>query len=199
MASENRRFNLIKRLLSRFNLYSGEGSPTSQPQYILIRKFYRLFGLYPNLRAKHFYYERANSFMAPKIYEYVNMLRMTKLKKTDTILDLGCGEGALSLALAKKVKKVVGVDTNSDSIKDARFKAEELSEAVSAEFHDLPLEKMGLEEESFDKAFSFSVIEHIPNYMEVFQELYRLLKKGGELIISVDSFSGFDPELKAHH
>jgi ubiquinone/menaquinone biosynthesis C-methylase UbiE len=199
MEREQRKFDLIKRILSYFKLYSGEGSPTTQPQYVLIRRLYRFLGLYPNIRAKHLYYERANSFMAPKIFEYLSMLRMTKLKETDTILDLGCGEGTLSLALSKNVKKVVGVDINSELIEDARFKADELKGKISAEFYALPLEEMNFNEGSFDKVFSFSVIEHIPNYMTVFQELYRVLKKGGELIISVDSFSGFSPEFRAHH
>ena len=43
------------------------------------------------------------------------------------------------------------------------------------------------------------MIEHIRNYEEVFRELYRLLNDGGELIISVDSFDGFDRELLKIH
>jgi len=137
--------------------------------------------------------------MAPKIYEFVNMLRMTKLSKTDTILDLGCGEGTLTFVLAKSVKKAVGVDTNENTIADAHFKNNELKNRLNAEFYCDKIENLNLPSESFDKAFSFSVIEHIPNYLEVFRELFRLLKKDGELIISVDSFSDFDQELLKIH
>lgn len=194
-----RRFNILKSIFEKINLYSGEGSPTSQPQYILIRKFFRFFGLYPYIHAKHFYVERSSSFMAPKIYEYTKMIGMTQLKDTDTILDVGCGEGTLTLTLAKKVRKAVGVDTASGSIADARIKAEELKNEVFVEFYDQAIEELNFEDGCFDKIFSFSVIEHIPNYQQVFEELYRLLKRGGELVISVDSYSSMEPELKAIH
>ncbi len=193
------RFAFIKKLLHFFGLYSDEGSNTVKPQYIFLRKIHRIFGLYPNIRFKHFYYEAPNSFMAPKIYEFVSMMRLTELKKTDTVLDLGCGEGTLTLALAKSVKKAIGIEIIPNLIADAKFKARELAGRVDTEFHCEKIENLKLAPESFDKVFSFSVIEHIPNYMEVFEELFKLLKKDGELIISVDSFSDFDKDLKDLH
>jgi 2-polyprenyl-3-methyl-5-hydroxy-6-metoxy-1,4-benzoquinol methylase len=147
----------------------------------------------------HFYYERANSFMAPKVYEFIQMFRGVELKKDDVILDLGCGDGSLPLAIGKFVKKVVGVDTLPRCIKDATFKAKEVSEKITAEFYYSKLEDAGFQEKSFDKVVSFSVIEHIPNYVEVLEEVFKLLKDDGELIISVDSFSHFDKELRDIH
>ena len=197
---ENQRFRVFKRLFQVIGLYMPyKGSNTVRPQYIFLRKFFGLFGLYPNIRGMHFYYENPNSFVAPKVYEYVNMMRMTELKNSDVILDLGCGEGTLTFSLAKSVKKAVGVDTHLPTIQDALFKSAELKNRVDTEFHCDKIENLGLPSESFNKVFSFSVIEHIPNYLEIFQELYRLLKQGGELIISVDSFSDFDPELVKIH
>ncbi len=73
------RFVLIKKIFRFVGLYSPDGSNATKPQYIALRRFYRFLGLYPHIRAKHFYYETANSFMAPKIYEYTNMMRMTRL------------------------------------------------------------------------------------------------------------------------
>ena len=32
------------------------------------------------------------------------------LDKNDTVLDVGCGEGSITIPIAKKVKKVIGVD-----------------------------------------------------------------------------------------
>ncbi len=194
------RFVLIKKLLQSVGLYAPfEVSNTILPQYIFTRKLFRFFGLYPSMKAMHFYNENPNSFIAPKIYEYTCMMSMTRLKKTDVVLDLGCGEGTLTLSLAKSVKKAVGVDTHARSIEDARFKSQELEGKVDAGFYCERVEKLDLPSGSFDKVFSFSVIEHIPNYEEVFRELYRLLKDGGELIISVDSFPNFDPELLKIH
>ncbi|MEM7180541.1 MAG: methyltransferase domain-containing protein, partial [Spirochaetota bacterium] len=159
---------------------------------IFLRKFWLFFRLYPNIHMLHFYYERANSFMAPKIYEYVQMFHRVELNKNDVVLDLGCGDGALSLLIAKSVKKVIGVDILEHCIADAIFKAKELEGKIQAEFYCSKLEELDLQDTSIDKIVSFSVIEHIPNYQEVFEKVFSLLDDGGKLIVSVDSFSQFD-------
>jgi len=178
--------------------YSKIKNETQSFKNILLRKICRFLGIYPSLKGVHFYYERANSFMAPKTYEYAQMFKGITLKKSDKVLDLGCGDGWLPLVIGKKVNKVVGVDI-SESISDAQFKAAELSGKVNAEFYSTLLEEANFQDEVFDKVTSFSVIEHIPNYMEVFEELFRVLKQDGELIISVDSFSHFNQKQREVH
>lgn len=191
-------YSFIKKFLKPLGIYDPTKTGSMSSKNVFLRKFWKFFGLYPNMHAMHFYYEGANSFMAPKVYEYVNMLNGTKLKESDVVLDVGCGEGTLSLAIGKSVQKVVGVDTMSESIDNAKFKAKEVP-YINAEFHCQKIEKLGFAEQSFDKVFSFSVIEHIPNYQEVFEEIFHILKEGGELIISVDSFTHFDRKLRDIH
>lgn len=193
------RYVQAKKILEALGIYVPGRHGAARSKYVIIRKFLRFFGLYPNMRLMHFYFEHGNSFIAPKVYEYTHMLNGVSLNKEDVVLDVGCGDGTLSCAIAKSVKKVIGVDTYESAIANAEFKAKELSTMIDAEFHCSKLERLGFEHNSFDKVFSFSVIEHIPNYMEVFEEIFQLLKKDGELIISVDSFSQVDKEtLKIH-
>lgn len=187
--------NIFKRIGS----FNGFRTKTSSPKNIFMRNFFRFFCLYPSRRAYYFYYEKANSFMAPKMFEYSQMFKDVEIKKNDVILDLGCGEGSLTLILGKLAGKVIGIDTLQHCIKDANFKARELSGKVDAEFLCSRLEEAELQEQSIDKVVSFSVIEHIPNYIEVFEEIFKILKVGGELIFSVDSFSHFDKEQREVH
>ena len=42
---------------------------------------------------------------------------------------------------------------------------------------------------SFDAAYAFSVIEHLPNFFGVFTELHRILKPGGFVAIATPHFS----------
>ena len=42
------------------------------------------------------------------------------VKNTDVVLDVGCGNGALTADLAKKAKKVIGIDLNAKNIADAK-------------------------------------------------------------------------------
>ena len=185
-------------LWNRFK-HSYQRTATASFKNRFIRKSLKLITGYPSLYTYHFYYERANSFMAPKLYEFTKMFKKVKLNKNDILLDLGCGEGSLTFILGKSVHKVIGVDPHQQCIKDAKLKAAELAPKISAEFHCAKLEELALEKQSIDKIVSFSVIEHIPNYMEVFEEIFRILKKDGELIISVDSFQNFDKEQRETH
>tara|TARA_R110002072_G_scaffold29809_10_gene93764 strand:- start:226 stop:909 length:684 start_codon:yes stop_codon:yes gene_type:complete len=137
--------------------------------------------------------------MAPKMYEFTQMFKDVQFKKDDILLDLGCGEGSLLFILAKKIKLGVGVDILKHCIDDAEIKANEIKHRVNVEFHCQKLEEIKFPSESFDKVVSFSMIEHIPNYLEIFEETFRIIKKGGELIVSVDSFSHFNEKQRAVH
>lgn len=46
-----------------------------------------------------------------------NQLKMLNLKKTDTVLDIGCGTGRLAIPIAKKVRKVYALDASREMIK----------------------------------------------------------------------------------
>lgn len=43
-----------------------------------------------------------------------------KIENEETVLDIGCGNGALSYDIAKKTKKVIAIDMSEDNIKAAR-------------------------------------------------------------------------------
>lgn len=198
MADQYPEYAFAKRILGRLGIYDPAKTGSMSWKNVFLRRFFRFFRLYPNMRMKPFYYEGANSFMAPKVYEYFQMLDGVRLDPTDVVLDVGCGEGTLTLAIGKSVNRIVGVDLAEDSIANATAKAAEVPR-INAEFHCQSLETLGFPPASFDKVFSFSVIEHIPNYHEVFEEIHQLLRDDGELIISVDSFHGFDPAMRAVH
>jgi 2-polyprenyl-3-methyl-5-hydroxy-6-metoxy-1,4-benzoquinol methylase len=99
--------------------------------------------------------------------------------------------------LAKHAKRVVGIDIAD--LSKAEAKARRLASKVDVEFLRSRLQDAPFSDESFDKVFSFCVIEHIPEYREIMQKCFDLLKPGGEFVISVDSLHGIDPELKALH
>ncbi len=127
-----------------------------------------------------------------KIYEYYRLLKGVKFTGSEVVLDFGCGAGMQTVLLGSKCAKVVGIDINKASIARANKTALLLQHRVRSEFLSGRIEHLGLEESSFDKVFSFCVIEHVPNYEEVFQILYNVLKPGGELIFSADSMEAFD-------
>jgi cyclopropane fatty-acyl-phospholipid synthase-like methyltransferase len=50
------------------------------------------------------------------------MMRLANVSKNDVVYDLGCGDGALVIAAAKRGARVVGVDIDPDRIKEATEK-----------------------------------------------------------------------------
>lgn len=56
------------------------------------------------------------------------------LDQDTTVLDVCCGTGTIGISLAKKVKKVIGVELSQEAVKDARVNAE-INGLTNIEFH----------------------------------------------------------------
>jgi len=74
-----------------------------------------LGGLKFEISAASFY--QVNPVQAAILYE--SALRLAKVSKKDTVLDLYCGIGTIALLAASKAKKVIGVEIVKDAIEDA--------------------------------------------------------------------------------
>lgn len=135
-----------------------------------------------------------------KIYEFKELIKDVKFSKDELILDIGCGSGLQSLLLGKRCKKIVGIDTSEKAISDAQLNSLRMGEGIESEFRCVKIENAGFKAEHFDKVFSICVIEHIPNYTDVLRETYRILKKGGQTIFSVDCLETIeDNNLREKH
>ncbi len=112
-----------------------------------------------------------------------------------TILDLGCGTGLDVYILSKLVGengRVIGVDMTDDQLNIANKYKDEMAEkygykASNVEFHKGYIEDLkaiGIEDESIDIVISNCVINLSPFKEQVFSEIWRVLKRGGELYFS---------------
>jgi SAM-dependent methyltransferase len=84
------------------------------------------------------------------------------------ILDIGCGQ--------KKALNSIGVDLKKTKVAD-----------IIADVCHLPFK-----DESVDEVLSFQVLEHVDNLVKAMEELYRVLKIGGKVKISVPHVKGLD-------
>ncbi|MDP3560161.1 MAG: bifunctional 2-polyprenyl-6-hydroxyphenol methylase/3-demethylubiquinol 3-O-methyltransferase UbiG [Legionellaceae bacterium] len=96
------------------------------------------------------------------------------------VLDLGCGGGILSEAMAKQGASVTGLDISSVLIQVAEAHA--LSQGVSIEYTAMPVEKY--QAESFDVIVCMEMLEHVSDPALIFQEIRRLSREGTVLILS---------------
>lgn len=136
------------------------------------------FRLYP-----HIYF----TFNPFKIYEFKELLKGLKFSGEEAILDIGCGVGLQTMLIGKRCKKVIGIDISGKAIAAAKSISHYANKRINSEFYCIRIENAGFENESFDKIFSFCVLEHISNYVEVLREAHRILKKDGQMIFSVDA------------
>ncbi len=112
------------------------------------------------------------------------LLYILHLQPGMTILEVGCGPGALSRKLAKWLgdsSKVVGIDRDSDFIEYARRKAGELG-VMNVEYVEGDALSLPFEDNSFDACVSHTVVEHVPN-TEFLSEQKRVCKDGGRVSV----------------
>ncbi|TXG78443.1 MAG: class I SAM-dependent methyltransferase [Thermomicrobiales bacterium] len=105
-----------------------------------------------------------------------------RLAQNKEILDFGCGEGAQSIALAQAgARRVVGVDTNRETLRKAVSELDRLGLASKVEFiSDLP---SGMHD-VFDLVISQNSMEHFPDPVDVLQRMRALIKPDGRLLIT---------------
>ena len=76
-----------------------------------------------------------------------NLFSKMRISKKDTILDLGCGEGSITIPLAEKGKKVTAVDSSSKMLEILNKKATDKNlkniEIIKENLEEVTLEKVG--------------------------------------------------------
>jgi SAM-dependent methyltransferase len=115
-----------------------------------------------------------------------NPVALAEIKEGETVLDLGCGAGFDCFLAAKKVGssgKVIGVDITPEMIEKAQKSAKKHS-IKNVEFRLGDMENLPVKDDSIDVVISNCVINLVPDKKKVFEEIYRVLKKSGRMIIS---------------
>ena len=103
----------------------------------------------------------------------------------DLLVDVGCGNGAQTLAFASSFDQVIGIDISSEFLGDFQLAItssgleSRITTAVS-EGSVLPLD-----DGCADCVTSFTVLEHVPDEMAALREMHRILRPGGRLLLTV--------------
>lgn len=97
------------------------------------------------------------------------------------ILDVGCGTGNFSIKLAEMGCKVIGIDKSEGMIAKAKKKTKD--KGLNIKFHIMDVYDIGFGDESFDGVFSMATFEFIKEPQKAFDEMYRVLKNSGYLLI----------------
>jgi ubiquinone/menaquinone biosynthesis C-methylase UbiE len=134
----------------------------------------------------------AVAFMSRRSAETHAAFVLPRLAPGTRLLDCGCGPGAITVGLARRVAPglVVAVDREPGQTELTRDRAaaEGLDnvEVLVADAASLPFP-----EGSFDAVFSHALIEHLSRPVEVLAEFRRVLAPGGMAALAAPDFGGF--------
>lgn len=114
-------------------------------------------------------------------------------KRYGAILEVGCGTGFQSLLLSPHADRLVGIDIPgeylgyvmpgfSSSAEMASFLVNRCFGVDWASFHDAFPSEVPLDADSVDLAFSWTVVEHVPELPPMFAEMARVVRPGGLMI-----------------
>jgi 2-polyprenyl-6-hydroxyphenyl methylase/3-demethylubiquinone-9 3-methyltransferase len=100
------------------------------------------------------------------------------------VVDVGCGGGILTDAMARKGADVLGIDLAAKALKVAQLHAIE-AETPRVEYREVAVEALALESPAaFDAVTCMEMLEHVPDPSSVVAACARLVKPGGWVFFS---------------
>jgi 2-polyprenyl-3-methyl-5-hydroxy-6-metoxy-1,4-benzoquinol methylase len=117
--------------------------------------------------------------LRPPDLELRRAFALGAVRDGDRVLDLGCGAGELTAALAAVGARVLGVDVADAALRRARAAHPSLELALAPIDGPLPCE-----DGSFDVVWSSEVIEHVADTARWLSEVRRVLVPGGRLLLT---------------
>jgi len=124
--------------------------------------------------------QKALHALNPVRLEYVR--ERTRLDDA-RILDVGCGGGLLSEAMAQRSARVTAIDLVEDLVKVAKLHG--LESGVQVDYRVQSVEALAAEQPgSFDAVTCMEMLEHVPDPAAILQACATLLKPGGSLFVS---------------
>ncbi|MEH6576475.1 MAG: bifunctional 2-polyprenyl-6-hydroxyphenol methylase/3-demethylubiquinol 3-O-methyltransferase UbiG [Amphritea sp.] len=118
----------------------------------------------------------------------INPLRVDFIDRIATlaerkILDVGCGGGILSEAMAHRGGDVTGIDMGEAPLKVAKLHG--LESGANVQYKQMTVEELAVEQpESFDVVTCMEMMEHVPDPSSIVEACSRLVKPGGYVFFS---------------
>jgi len=112
-----------------------------------------------------------------RVHEYI----ISKVpKEINTILDVGCGKGWVAKHFLPKGAKVNSLDVStSNPARAMELYPSENHAGIAADSFKIPFV-----DDSFDVVIASEIIEHVVDPVEFIKELFRVVRKGGRLLVT---------------
>lgn len=118
--------------------------------------------------------------------DFFRTVILPRLKLTGDWLDLGCGSGYFARMLCRAGARVSGLDGSSEMIKAARSLSGADPGTAAISFAAMEIgDRIALTDASVDGVLSLSVLEYLDRPERCFAEIVRVVKPGGQIVVSV--------------
>ena len=123
-------------------------------------------------------------------YDLKNLRKMSSIKNINKALEIGCGNGNGTRLIKKHFapRDISAIDLDEKLIRIASKRNKDMS----IRYEVMDASELSFPDNHFDAIFDLDIIHHIPNWKDCIQELKRVLKPNGEIIIeelSIETFS----------
>ena len=115
---------------------------------------------------------KTNDFLVNRNAIFKKAVKELGFKPSDKILEIGCDKGYFVNILRDKFD-AIGIDLNKDAI----------AAGVCKNLFFMDITNNNLKDKSFNKIYSFHVVEHIQDLPKFFSEIDRILASKGKVVL----------------
>lgn len=121
-----------------------------------------------------------------RLHFIVSNLSLYKSIKETKVLDIGCGNGNISMFLGRLGYNVLGIDVSEKAIN----KAQQLNDLRNVSFKTVSAEELSQMEVQYDAIICSEVLEHLISPEIILHAISKILKDDGILFVTVPNGKG---------
>jgi len=147
-------------------------------------------------RAMVFYQVFSKVYDMLNIFFYTDIMRnevanLANIRQGSRVLDVGCGTGYTTEAVLKTLEhgEVIGIDLTPQQLRKAARKLNSEKARLSLSRSDA--ENLPFKDETFDAIVSVGALEYFPNPHRALQEMARVVKPRGKVVVGGPEFEWF--------
>lgn len=147
-------------------------------------------------RAMVFYSVFSKVYDVLNVFFYTDTMRndvaeLANIRQGSRVLDVGCGTGYTTEAVLKRLElgEVNGIDLTPQQLRKAARKLKPEEVALNLSRGDA--ENLPFKDETFDAVVSVGALEYFPHPKRAVQEMARVVKPGGRVVVGGPEFEWF--------